>query len=190
MYPEPWRARGGIDGLAIGPPSKRQRTIAFLAGRIGSDMPKKKHPSALKQTPSNHFGMPGAFALARNQAGLDWAAGALLYRLKWRWLGEKKLQRLGKEWIAMSRSDWAKEAGLSEGEMKNRALPKLRKRQFVTIRSMKLGAKKLLWMSLDTALLYEWTTEEETNQMLLNGAVPPGYEKEPGNYPYKSVGDE
>jgi hypothetical protein len=155
-----------------------------------SEMPKQKHPSAQNQTPNSHFGLPGAFALSRNQAGRDWAAGVLLYRLKWRWQADKKLERLGKEWIAMSRSNWAKEAGLSEGELKNRALPQLRKRPFVTIRSMKLGTKKLLWMSLDTALLHEWTLDEETNQILLNGAVPPGYEKEPGNYPYKSVDDE
>jgi hypothetical protein len=154
-------------------------------------MSKQKYPSAQKQTPNSHFGVPGAFAVARNQAGLDWAAAVLLYRLKWRWLGEKKLKRFGKEWIAMSRSDWAQEAGLSEAEMKNRALPNLRKRQFVTIRAMKLGNKKLLWMSLDTALLHEWKLDEETNQMLLNGAVPPGYEKEyPGSYPYKNGDNE
>src|SRR5450755_3453189 len=100
-------------------------------------MPKKKVKS--------NFGEPGPFAMARNQAGGDWAAAVLLYRLKWRWQMEKKLNRLGKEWIAMSRSDWAREAGLSEGEMKNRALPKLRKRQFVKIRAMKLGSQKLLW---------------------------------------------
>lgn len=133
------------------------------------------------------YGMPGAYAMARNQAGGDWAAGLLLFRLKWRFQQKKKLERLGKQWIAMSRSDWAKEAGLSESEMKNRALPKLRKCQFVTIRPMKLGGVKLLWMSLDPAKQYEWTTDDETYQMLLNGAKLPGYEKLPGNYPYKEV---
>lgn len=140
-------------------------------------MPKKKIKS--------HFGEPGAYAMARNQAGGDWAAALLLYRLKWRWQMEKKLKRLGKEWIAMSRSHWAHEAGLSDGEMKNRALPILRKRQFVTIRAMMLGGHKLLWMSLDLAKLLEWTTAPEIHEVLLKGGVPPGYEKPPGNYPYQ-----
>lgn len=136
--------------------------------------------------PVSNFGRPGAFALARNQAGGDWAAGVLLFRLKFRWKGERKLKRLGKDWIAMSRIDWAKEAGLSEAEMKNRALPKLRMRQFVTIRSMRLKGKNLLWMSLDEGLmLSDWTLDEETNGILLNGGAPPGFEKPPGNYPYK-----
>jgi len=69
--------------------------------------------------------------------------------------------------------------------MKNRALPILRKRQFVTIRAMMLGGHKLLWMSLDLAKLLEWTTAPEIHEVLLKGGVPPGYEKPPGNYPYQ-----
>src|SRR5947209_7436847 len=124
----------------------------------------------IKKAKTTTYGNPGAFAMARNQAGCDWAAGLLLYRLKFRWGQEIKLKRHNKEWVAMSRGDWAREAGLSESEMKNRALPKLRKCQFVTIRPMKLGAVKLLWMSLDLAKLHEGTTDDETHQMLLNGA--------------------
>lgn len=142
-------------------------------------MPKKK------ENPNLSFGKPGAFALSRNQAGGDWAAGLLLFRLKFRWQSKKKLERFGKEWIAMSRSDWAREAGLSEGEMKNRALPILRKRPFVTIRAMRLGNRKLLWMSLDETALHEATKSDDLNDALLNGSVPPGYEKPAKSYPYQ-----
>lgn len=46
-------------------------------------------------------------------AGGDWAAGMLLYRLVYRWeYIDKKLVRFNKDWIAMSRTDWAREAGL------------------------------------------------------------------------------
>ncbi|MES2905493.1 MAG: hypothetical protein V4691_00430 [Pseudomonadota bacterium] len=134
------------------------------------------------------FGKPGAFAVARYHVGGDLAAAALFYRLAWRWKSDKKLERLGKEWIAMSRSEWAKEAGLSDAEMKNRALPKLKKCSFVKIRAMKLKAnKKALWMSLDLEALYQSTlaVSEETAQALLNGAKFPGYEKAANNYHYK-----
>jgi len=119
------------------------------------------------------WGNPGAFAIARNQAGGDWAAAALLYRIRWRWkYTEKKLHRLGRDWVAMSRSNWAKESGLSEAEMKNRALPILRKRQFIIIRQMRLTPKdpKLLWVSLDLGLLNDWTTPDDMFDLSLNGA--------------------
>jgi hypothetical protein len=140
---------------------------------------------------STVFGNPGAFAVARNQAGGDIMAAALLFRLKFYFRPEakiKKLERFDKEWIAMSRSDWAREAGLSECEMKNRALPRLRKRQFVTIRQMKLSHKgpKMLCMSLDLEKLHEWTDPHDTFENILNGMTGPGYEKPPHAYPYKN----
>ena len=101
----------------------------------------KPEATGKKPAATTNFGKPGAFAVARNQAGRDIVAAALLYRLKWYFDPKnnfKKLTRFDKEWIAMSRSDWATEAGLSESEMKDRALPRLRKQQFVTIRQMKL----------------------------------------------------
>lgn len=140
-------------------------------------MPKKK-----VEKRKNNFGLPGLYALARNRAGGDWAAGLLLYRLMWRWKMKSKLSRLNKEWIAMSRSDWAREAGLSEAEMKNRALPNLRKRPFVFIRAMKLGEKKLLWMSLDESEAFENTSDWEYHEALLKGGVL-GHHPMP--YPYQ-----
>jgi len=72
--------------------------------------------------------------------------------------------------------------------MKNRALPKLRKQQFITIRQMKLGPDKLIWVSIDWDKLQEWTTPWDTHEHLLNGGSGIGFEKAPGeegNYPYK-----
>ena len=85
----------------------------------------------------------------------------------------------------MSREDWAREAGLSIGEMKNRALPKLRKCQCVTIRAMRLGDKKLLWMSITPEDLHEAKMETEVFEGLLEGAHYPGYEDFHQHYPYK-----
>jgi len=138
--------------------------------------------------PNHYFGKPGAFALARNQAGGDWAAGVLLYRVKYRLRPEaKKLKRHDKEWVAMSRNDWAREAGLSDGEMRNRALPKLRKRQFITIRQMKISPNgpKLLWMSIEWDKLHEWTDQPEIIDAQLNGTGIGFSTNELGNYPYK-----
>lgn len=137
-----------------------------------------------KKLTKANFGLPGLYALARNRAGGDWAAGLLLYRLMWRWRMEHKLERLGKQWVAMSRDDWAREAGLSSGEMKNRALPNLRKQAFVTIRGMKLGNRKLLWMHLDESAAYEGTTPWDMYDGSLNGKVI-GDHKVP--YPYQKA---
>jgi hypothetical protein len=139
---------------------------------------------AKKKLKKTNFGMPGYFALARNRAGGDWAAGLLLYRLMWRWRMSNKLERLGKQWVAMSRSDWARECGLSESEMKNRALPNLRKQSFVTIRAMKLGNKKLLWMHLDEAQAYQDTLPFDMHEVLLNGKIL-GHHAVP--YPYQNA---
>jgi hypothetical protein len=136
---------------------------------------------AKKKEGKNNFGLPGLYALARNRAGGDMAAGLLLFRVMWRWRGKKKLSRLGREWIAMSRSDWAREAGLSEAEMKNRALPKLRKQPFVRIRAMKLGNKKLLWISLDEAEAYHCTNDWEGAEALFNNTMT-GHDPK---YPYQ-----
>jgi|GEM_PF-4012347 len=66
---------------------------------------------------------------------------------------KKKKQRFGKEWLYMSRASWARTAGLTESELKNRALPKLRSHcaEFLEIRAMKAtpDSPKTLWVSLD-----------------------------------------
>lgn len=164
---------------SIGPPpatAVRWPTI----GRSEMRMAKPKH----------NFGQPGGFAVARNQAGGDWAAAVLLYRVKYRFReGTKKLERHSKEWIAMSRKDWANEAGLSDGEMRNRALPKLRKRQFITIRQMKItpSGPKLLWISLDQTKLNEWTDPVDTFEAQLSGSLPGIPKKGFGKHPKKKV---
>ena len=139
-----------------------------------------------KHNNSKYFGFPGAFAQARNQAGGDWAAGLLLYRIRYRWAHvKKKLKRFDREWLAMSRSDWAREAGLSESEMKNRALPKLRKFPYIEIRAMKLSEKKLLWVNFDPTLCDEHMVMWDYYDFVLNGIKPIGHVFQP-DYPYKN----
>ena len=46
------------------------------------------------------WGSPGAFAISRNHADGDIAAGILLYRIQYRWnFSKRKLHRHGKEWV-------------------------------------------------------------------------------------------
>ena len=138
------------------------------------------------------WGVPGAFAVARYQVGGDICAAVLLYRLRYRWDHcAKKLERNDKEWVAMSRSNWAREAGLSEGQMKNRALPRLRQCDFVEIRQMKLtpDSPKLLWMRLDLEKLPSHTESWDIYESDLNGMHGMGYQK-PKTYPYKKDSDE
>lgn len=122
--------------------------------------------------------------MCRNQVGGDMAAAALLYRVKYYFDTEnvkKKLSRFEKDWIAMSRSAWASEAGLSEAQMKNRALPIIRKCQFISIRQMRLNPKgpKLLWINLDLVYLYEGTQPDEVFQNQLNAPKKPAVPKKP-----------
>jgi hypothetical protein len=98
-------------------------------------------------------GIPGMLAICRFQVGGDLAAAVILLRLKWRWRQKKKLQRFGKDWVAESRWEWASGSGLTWHEFVKRGLPRLRKCEFVTVRQMKLGKRKLLWMHLDETKL-------------------------------------
>ncbi|MGY3332964.1 hypothetical protein ACVILI_005981 [Mesorhizobium sp. USDA 4775] len=131
------------------------------------------------------FGVPGMLAQLRNSVDGQLPAALLLYRVVYRWANvANKLERLGREWIAMSRENWAREAGLSVSEMKNRALPHLRKYQFIKIRAMKLGDVKLLWISLDVDELEKCQTPWDMYEPQLNGAKIIGAKKVPA-YPYK-----
>ena len=52
------------------------------------------------------FGVPGLFAQFRNAVDGQWPAALLLYRLHYRWTNvPKKLERLGRVWIAMPRDE-------------------------------------------------------------------------------------
>jgi hypothetical protein len=121
---------------------------------------------------------PGHFAICRNLTGGDWAAAALLQRIVGLWLyrekkGTKFLNRMGMEWIAMSRDDWALSAGLTPSEMKNRALPRLKQKcSFVTTRQMKLDPSKpetLLWISLDWDEMQKSLTPWDMHEAKMNG---------------------
>lgn len=98
------------------------------------------------------FGQPGVLARIRFTVGGSWPAAALLYRLKFHLGNEKKgLERKGRRWIAMSRKDWAREAGLSEGELKNSALPILKNEPYFLAQQWKLkyNSQKLLWLTIE-----------------------------------------
>jgi hypothetical protein len=135
-------------------------TLAEKTAKEKSQAKKAKVPKCkaekLASDNQNKWADPGRYAHCRRVAGNDMAAGLLLYRILYLWTARKtKLERFGKEWLAMSRADWARSAGLSEDEMKNRALPRVRNKchGFIDIRQMKLGPVKKLWISVDEALL-------------------------------------
>ena len=104
-----------------------------------------KYAKGHKKVPKKQVIRPGHYARCRALAGNDMAAGLLLYRIDglWRFV-KKKLQRHGNDWIAMSRAEWAKSSGLTINELKDRALPRLKKQcgHFVQIKTMRLDPTK------------------------------------------------
>lgn len=139
----------------------------------------------------------GAYAIARHQAGGDICAGLLLYRVKYFFDPKKKIKKLKRkidgverEWMAMSRDDWAREAGLTLSEMKDRARPKLEKFDYITIRQMclKPGSPKLLWISLDLVKLHEATLPPDMLEFFPPGEAVFGKEVEPV-YPYAKAAE-
>lgn len=136
---------------------------------------------------------PGHFAICRNLTGGDWAAAVLLQRIVGLWLYREKekvkfLSRLDRDWIAMSRSDWARSAGLTEAEMKDRALKKLKDScgTFITVKAMKLSPEepKQLWISLDRAEMQKALTPWDMHEMKMNGQ---GIFTKAEAYPYKAT---
>jgi hypothetical protein len=97
-------------------------------------------------------------AIARREAGGNIYTGLLLYRAKYYFTPQykgKMLERDGREWIAKSREDWAREAGaLTEAEIKT-ARKLLGEREFIRIEQKKLSYMhpKALWISLDVKAL-------------------------------------
>lgn len=115
--------------------------------------PKPKAPGGFQVTPSE-------LAICVALAGGNLPAGTLLYRIMGLWrVRKKKLSRQDREWLAMSRDDWATSAGLTIGQLKNAALPKLKQHcsGFLNIRPMKLAfdKPKQLWISLNPTALEE-----------------------------------
>jgi len=108
-----------------------------------------------KAKPKENFApRPSQLARCRMMAGGDVIAGILLYRIMGLWSQYKaKLKRGGEEWIAMSRVNWARSSGLTESELKNRALPRLKKScgQFLTFKTMRLSpvSPNMLWISVN-----------------------------------------
>jgi hypothetical protein len=131
---------------------------------------------------------PRQLAICRNLAGGDLAAGVLLYRMVGLWkVRPTKLERLGREWLALSREDWARSAGLTVAETKNRALPRLRHEcgGFLLIRTMKLkpsDKNNMIWISIDWEELQQSITPWDMYEPLLNGQ---GVAAKTLKYPYK-----
>lgn len=130
---------------------------------------------------------PSRLANCRNLCNTDLPAAVLLYRLIGLWIFRKdKLKRCGKEWIAMSREEWARSAGLTISELKDRALPRMKAAcaEFVEVRTMRLTFTEpnKVWMSLDLEELHKHLTPQDMYEDELNGfgIFPP--EKK---YPYK-----
>lgn len=95
-------------------------------------------------------------------------AGVLLYRVLGLWkIRKNKLKRMGKEWIAHSRADWGKSSGLTEHQVKDVALPMLRKycSEFLTIKTMKVGygSPNEVWISLDIDLMGDAAYDAKCN---------------------------
>lgn len=115
---------------------------------------KKKLAAKIKEakTGKTRLNSPGELARCRAIAGGDWRAAMLLYRVAHLWRAiNPKLIRHGVQWIAMTREDWAMSSGLGVFELRDYALPRLRKygHGIVRIEANGRGADKKLWVHLD-----------------------------------------
>ena len=105
-------------------------------------------------------GKPGALAICRYQTDGYCQAAMLLYWIKWRWQKKNKINRHGKEWIVSSAENWAKEAGLSTGEYKNIALPVLKRRGIIEVKTWKFSGIRQTWVHLKLDMLFNEFHEE------------------------------
>lgn len=176
---------------------KKAPTLALVAtGQAISSHSTKPAPVKLAPPPApkpkaadkEAFTWPSQLAICRNLAGGDLAAGVLLYRIVGLWqFRKKRLERFDREWLAMSRDDWARSAGLSLSELKNRALPLIKKHcgDFVAIRPMRLtpNGVNLVWISLNPDNMPANITPWDMHEAELNGH---GIFPKAKPYPYKS----
>jgi hypothetical protein len=129
---------------------------------------------------------PNLNALCRKLVAQDMAAGLLLFHIIYVWKNRKhKITRGTTQWLAHSRDAWAQAAGLSSAEMKDRALPRVRKYcwEFLTIKAMGHGSDKKLYVHLDEIAFAEAVAKSEPwdmYQAALNG-IGIGVEKPPAN---------
>lgn len=124
-------------------PSGKQKIAAAIKQKI-----KEAEQTQAKLT------APGALARCRHIAGGDLRAAVLLYRIAGLWDGINPKLRLpggSREYLAMTQADWATVAGLSESELKNYALPVLKKYAFpiVQFEVHGRGPSKKTWVHFD-----------------------------------------
>lgn len=114
---------------------------------------KAKLIAHIKQKKWDKWEGPDLEMICRIMAGGDLAAGIFLHCIVKVWrLRKKKVEWEGRDWLYMPRAAWANNAGLTENELKDRAIPRVKNLcfEFVKIRSRGVGANKRLWISLDT----------------------------------------
>lgn len=111
-------------------------------------------------------GKAGALAICRYQCEGHWQAAMLLFWIKWRWQKKNKPPKRNKEWIVASAQYWAKEAGLSYGEYKNKALPTLKRLGIIEVGTWKYSGKRQTWIHLKLdELKNEFNEEYEFYEM-------------------------
>lgn len=142
----------------------------------------------MKNEKQNWTPAVGHIAICRNLTGGDLRAAILLYRFCGLWTAQKKkLERHNKEWLAASSVDWAKAAGLTESEMKNYAVPRLKKAcsTFLEIRTMRIafGKPNMLWISLDWEAMQQAIVPLDMWEMMPNS---PGLPPEKKAYLFKN----
>ena len=97
---------------------------------------------------------PSRWARCRAIAGGDWRAGTLLYRIAYLWEttpNKMTLPGSNREGIALTQADWGSSTGLEPSELKNYAIPRLKKyaSHIVQFASHGRGASKKTWVHFD-----------------------------------------
>lgn len=125
---------------------KQQKQQKKKAGVASSGSPKHKKTKYNNNLGVWKPGTPGALAVCRYQTDGYWQAAMLLFWIKWRWKKPNKIKKNGKEWVIAFAEVWAKEAGLSEGEFKNVALPVLKRKGIIEVATWKFAGKRQTWV--------------------------------------------
>lgn len=138
-------------------------------------------------------GKAGALAICRYQCEGHWQAALLLYWIKWRWQKKNKITRKNKEWVFAPAENWAREAGLSDGEYKNKALPTLKRLGIIEVRAWIFAGKKQTWINYKPEVLlnefhseysfYEMRRKEEFQQLSIG--ITNDYVKKKPNFSKK-----
>ncbi|MBB4632925.1 hypothetical protein [Sphingosinicella soli] len=97
---------------------------------------------------------PSLWARCRAIAAGDWRAGTLLYRIAYLWETTPNKMTLpggSREYLALTQADWCSSTGLEPSELKNYAVPRLKKyaSHIVQFAPHGRGAGKQTWVHFD-----------------------------------------